>query len=49
MRARGCTRVLNITHEFAGVCQWKKLGQAHLSWAHVSKENYHFYALYIDE
>ena len=25
---RGCTRVLNITHVFAGVCQWKKLGQA---------------------
>ena len=23
-RVRGCTRVLNITHVFAGVCQWKK-------------------------
>ena len=24
----GCTRVLNITHGFVGVCQRKKLGQA---------------------
>ena len=28
VRTRGCTRVLNITHVFAGVCQWKKPGQA---------------------
>ena len=27
-RARGCTCVLNITYVFAGVCQWKKPGQA---------------------
>ena len=24
----GCTRVLTITHVFAGACQWKKSGQA---------------------
>ena len=27
-RAYGCTRVLNMTHVFAGVCLWKKPGQA---------------------
>ena len=27
-RMHGCTRVLNITHVFAGVCQWKKPEQA---------------------
>ena len=27
-RACGCTRVLNITHVFAGVCLWKKPGRA---------------------
>ena len=27
-RARGCTCVLNFTHVFAGVCQWRKPGQA---------------------
>ena len=27
-RARGYMRVLNIIHVFAGVCQWKKPGQA---------------------
>ena len=27
-RAHGYTRVLNITHVFAGVRQWKKPGQA---------------------
>ena len=71
-RARGCTRVLNITRVFAGVRQWKKPGQASgerinvrvrflriyfifivilnvPSGAHVTKENVHFYALYIDE
>ena len=68
--ACGCMHVLNITHVFAGVIQWKKPGQASgermwvrflgiyfifivilnvPSWAHVSKENFHFYALYIDE
>ena len=26
--ACGCMHVLNITHVFAGVCQWKKPGQA---------------------
>ena len=25
---RGCTCVLNVTHVFASVCQWKKPGQA---------------------
>ena len=27
-RAHECMHVLNITHVFVGVCQWKKLGQA---------------------
>ena len=26
-RAHECMHVLNITHVFVGVCQWKKLGQ----------------------
>ena len=26
VRACGCARILNITHVFAGVCQWKKPG-----------------------
>ena len=28
LHMRGCTCVLNIIHVFAGVCQWKKPGQA---------------------
>ena len=28
MHAHGCTCVLNITHVFVGVGQWKKPGQA---------------------
>ena len=78
-RACGCTRVLNITHVFAGVCLWKKPGRARggenvrVRYIHiyftfyfilllsvkctflslepmsVSKEIFHFYALYIDE
>ena len=28
VREHGCTCVLNITHVYAGVCQWKKPGQA---------------------
>ena len=39
MRARGYTRVLNMTHVFAGVCLWKKPGRVRV------RQSYFFYVL----
>ena len=46
-RAYGCTRVMNITHVFAGVCLWKKPGPRARGGENVRVRYIYIYFFYV--